>query len=527
MAITPPIIDQIRRAWEDAPRGKKSELIQKWANLLGCTPQTLYREMPTNRQRRKGERQIPGIESAAIVVARIKKCPPKDKGELTTEDALNLAIANGVIPAAMAAVSVATYNRVMRDLGMDQRQKRVQRFQAERPNQLHHIDASSSDCFYVARKLPDGDRVLKLHTSSSKGYKNKPVPTRERPWIYGLADDHSGFHLARYVAAEGESLVDNLDFLCWGWGKNDDTPFFGLPDRLKSDHGPMMKGNAAKDFLKRLGIEIDGSIPGHKEAHGKIERPWRTMWQRFELPFFVESDLKEFEITLSELNRRFLIYQQEYNAKPHRYEKTVSRLDAWRRISLHGGAVELPENALKTVVRRWERTVEADGCFSLEGKPYEVKGLHCAKVLVYRGVFDDRLVVVDKASGQKYEVEDFAPTPLDTFVGHSETPHEKAVKAAGELDIRNTLYQSPKALGNVKPFPTRIKETREIENPLAVDAYPSLEAALFDFTMICGFRLDKESREAISQLILENGLSRRLVTDLALEVQAEKERSAQ
>ncbi|MBE0598974.1 MAG: transposase family protein [Desulfuromonadales bacterium] len=515
MAIDPRMLDQVRRDWENALFGGKTEVIRKWAQLLGCTAQTLYQEMPTGRQRR-GERVLPGIEEAALIVAQIKKRPPKDKGELATEDALRLALDNGEIPEEMRAIPVATFNRVMRDLGMDKRPRRVQRYQAERPNQLHHIDASSSECFYVARRLPDGDRVLKLHAGSGKGYKNKPVPTRERPWIYGLADDNSGYHLARYVAAQGESLVDNLDFLCWAWSKNEDKPFFGLPDRIKSDHGPLMKGKAANDFLDRLQIDVAPSIPGQKEAHGKIERPWRTMWQRFELPFFAESDWKGFEISLSELNRRFRIYQEAYNAKAHRFEKKLSRLDAWRRVSLHGGAVALPENALQTIARRWERTVEADGCLSLEGKRYEVKGLHCARVYVYAGVFDDRLVVVDQATGLKYEVEDFAPTPLDTFVGHPETPHQKAVKAAEGLQIRNTLYESPKDQGNLKAFPTRVKETRKIENPLAVDAYASLELAMQALTALSGevFR-DPIDREVVQKLLLQNGLSRKYVHDMA------------
>lgn len=523
MDFDPFILEQVRKDWQAAPYGGKKSIIDGWAVRIGCTYQTLYREMPTKRQRRKGERRIAGIEEYATIVAQIKKRPPEHLGELTTAQALKIALDNGVVPKEMAKVPASTFDRVLREIGMTKRQRRISRYQAERPNQLHHVDASSSKCFYIARQLPDGDYVLKLHAGVS-GYKNKPVPIRLRPWVYGLTDDHSGYHLARYVAAYGESAKDNLDFLAWAWSKNDDKVLFGLPDQVKGDCGPMMKSEAAPEWFDRLGVKIDPSVPLQKDAHGKIERPWRTLWQCFEKPFFAESEWKKYEITLSDLNRRFLNYLEEYNAKPHRFEKNISRLQAWQRISLYGGAVAMPEDAILTAVRRWSRKVDAAGCFSIDNILYEVKGLHDAWAYIYRGIFDDRMVVVDQTTGQKYEVEDFVPNPVGTFKAHPETPHQKAVKAAETLELTNTLYSEPADKGNVAMFPTRIKETRQMDNPLTVDAYPSVEAAMHEFTALCGLKLDKENRAAIRQLLLENGLSRRVVTDLALEFQVENER---
>ena len=56
--------------------------------------------------------------------------------------------------------------------------RRVKRFQAERPNQLHHVDAASSKFLYIKQELGDGDYVLKLH-AGTMGYMNKPVPDRK------------------------------------------------------------------------------------------------------------------------------------------------------------------------------------------------------------------------------------------------------------------------------------------------------------------------------------------------------------
>lgn len=528
MDLDAAVISQIRCEWESAPYSAKRGVIEVWAANLNCSVNALYSNLETGRQRRKGDYKIEGIEDAAKIVAQVKKRPPKEIGELSMDQAIQIAIENKQIPESMKEVSVSTFNRILRDLGLNKKERRVQRFQALYPNQLHHLDASSSEIFYVARALPDGDYVLKINPRLSKRYKNKPVknPDRLRAWLYGLTDDYSGVHVARYVATTGESLGGNLNFLSWAWSKNNNELFFGLPERVKADQGPMMKGKAAQDFFNRLGIKIDPSPPYAKEAHGKIERPWRTHWQRFEKPFYVVNDWKNFEITLSEVNRRFLIYLEELNNRPHRYEKNITRLQAWKRINLSGGAVAMPENAIATIAKRFERTVRADGCFSIDGITYEVKGLHSAKVYVYQGVFaDDRTVVMDKATGNKYEVETFKPTPLDTFVGHKDTPHQKAVKAGEMLQLENTLYAAPKDNRKVAHFPTKIKETREIQNPLAVNVYLSVDEAMRDFAAICGFKIDKKNREAIRDLIIKNGLSRRFVTDLALEAQVENERS--
>jgi hypothetical protein len=359
----PYILKMLISDWEEAPMLNKTEMVKKWAETLGVTIQTLYKELPVSKPRKKGKRLIMGIEDSAKVVAAIKRRAPAHRGLLGTEQAIKLAIGNGMIPAEMADVATGTFDRVMRDSGVGKTQRRISRFQAERPNELHHVDASSSQYFYIHSELSDGDYMLRIH-SGIAGYKNKPVQIRLRPWVYGVTDDNSGVHVARYVAAMGESFIDNMQFLAWAWSKKEGHFFFGLPDKTKGDKGPMNSSDSASEWFARVGIEKDESVPMGKEAHGKIERPWRTQWKRFEEPFFIESKNKKFEITLSELNRRFMIYQEEQNCKPHRYEHTLSRRQVWEKISKYGGAVAMPEDAIRTVVRRWSRKVDAAGVFN-------------------------------------------------------------------------------------------------------------------------------------------------------------------
>jgi len=534
MELEPVMLNQIIADWQGATKGRRRKALETWADLLKCTVKTLYQSIPNefknSRKPREQKSRISEIEDHAWTVALVKRKPSRGRKEITTEDAIDIAIGNGLIPEDMKGVAASTFNTHMRQMGLNKRIKKRSRFQAEYPNQLHHIDASSSECFTVVRVLPDGDVVLKLDVRPHKGYKNKEIKTEERLrlWIYGLVDDYSGYHKARYVAAPGESMGDNLNFCSWVWSN------IGLCEWLKADHGPMMKGAAANDFLKRLGVDVDPSIPYASESHGKIERPWRTLWHRFETPFFVENH-KTFEIKLSELIKRFDNYQERYNQRPHRYERNISRFQAWQRVSLRGGIVKLPENAIATTAKRYGRTVGSDGCFSIDNVLYEVKGLHSGKVWVYEGAFDDRMVVVSRVTGEKHEVEKFAPLTYGEYKAPKESSHERAVKEARELGVvdengikqglRNTLYTEPIDHKNVENFPIRVKEIRQAEDVLDPNTYPSVAAAIKDFIAISGIFLDMEARKVIQDQIINNGLNKTFVQGLALEIQAENERS--
>ncbi|MFZ2949192.1 MAG: hypothetical protein WA003_06875, partial [Desulfuromonadaceae bacterium] len=188
--IDPAMLAIVKRDLNAAPQGGRTQVMQGWAARLDISVQSLYRSIPQGRKR-EGARQIDGIESASLIVAQIKSRPPEHRGQIATVDAVKLAIENGLIDESFSDVHVGTFDRVLREIGANKQKRRIERYQAERPNEMHHVDASSSNCLYVARELPDGDYVLKIY-GGTKDYKNKPVPIRLRPWIYGLTDDHSG-----------------------------------------------------------------------------------------------------------------------------------------------------------------------------------------------------------------------------------------------------------------------------------------------------------------------------------------------
>jgi len=519
MAIRQSVIAQIQQEYDNAPRGCKTVVVKKWARLLKCSPKRIWAVLETGRKRQRDEDKTELLREITKTVFGIKHRVPDCTSPLSTDQAYNFALKNGLLPKDAPMYSVSSINKMGNRMELNKRSRRIQRFQAEQPNQMHHIDASSSQFFYVDDVLPDGDYILKLH-KSSKYYKNKPIPKQVRPWIYGLVDDYSGCGVARYTAAPGESLADNLEFLEWAWGNTDDKPFHGLPKKIKADKGPMMRGKSVEDLLERLSVDVDPSVPGAKDAHGKIERPWRTLWQRFEKQFLVVDDWENFEIKLSELNRQLLIYfNQEYNQRQHRYEAEITREQAWRKISLLGGVRPLPEGAICTTFEKQRRKVNNDGTFKLDNKTYEVKGLHDAWVNVFINIFNDEMLVENIETGKKYEVKDFKPNPVDTFTAHKDTPFQKNQKAGADLPINKTLFEEEPQATNIISLPTRVQQEQQFDSVFNSDAYSSLPAAMEDFMSLTGIFpiAESEDRKYLEQKIIEKKLSKSFVQKTAAE----------
>jgi hypothetical protein len=516
-------MEQIRAEVNAAPRGQKAVVVARWAEVLKVDRATVYTllRVPGGRTRKAGAKSRE-LVAWATVAAVYKKSPPPGAGEISTDQAVRLAVQNGDLPAGALEVPVATINRTIRALGLAPQARRRNRIQAGYPNRRHHFDASSSKFLYVARDLGGGDYLLKLHRPGQMGYKNKPIPVeRLRPWVYGVTDDYSGRLIVRYTVAHGESLVDSLSFLAHAWER------MGLPEDLLADQGILKKGFASADLIARLDVGLPESLPYAKEAHGKIERPWRTLWQRLEKPMFA-GDWKKFELKLSELHVMTENYLAEYNAMPHRFEREISRMDAWEKINWRGGLVALPEDALATVARRKKRKVDVAGWFEYQGKAYEVAGLHNAWVYVYEGVFGDRLAVQDIKTGTRYNASAPRILDVDEFRAHPETPHDRAVKEAATLDVPRAamLYQSaPEARAESAALkaPARVKAVREIEDPLDASVHPTVEEAYREFAGIVGAFIPEDMREEVMAEIESNGRDREFVRMFALDVRAAME----
>jgi hypothetical protein len=512
---------RIKQELMSAPHGHKTTIVHRWAVIVGLAPQTLYRRLELGGREREAAPVRPELREWAKVVASVKKRPPEEAGEISTDQAVRIAIEAKLIPVSAMDVAVATFDRVMREIGTTKKSVRATRFQAKVPNQAHHFDASTSKFFFVARRLPDGDYVLRMHRPA-RYYKNKPVPVDAlRPWYYGMVDDHSGRKCATMIVSQGENAADSLLAVDKFWR------VLGVPKKLLADQGMLKKCLASSGYIKACGVELPQMMPYAKRGHGKIENPWKTQWQRFEKPFFAVSDWEKFELAASELNRRLERYIEEENARPHRFERELTRMDAWRRVMLAGGITVLPGDALSRAHRVDERKVGVDGLISLDGVTYEVKGLHDAWVYVYQSMFEDRLVAEDKETSERYEVKNFAPLDEGEYRNYDDTPHERAVKDGTALVIPESAlpYRETRDEGrgtNVVSLPIKRTE-REVESVFILDSYATTEDALEDLCGTVGTFIADADRAALSALIEENGRSRAYVRELAMEIRGEIE----
>ncbi len=473
---------QIIIDWNQASHGCKTSVLEAWAKVLKMSTNTLWRDIRKSRRSKRKKRSDTGSynpEYAAWtkIIWQLKLRPPEEAGMVITEHARRAALKDGIIPPRAAAVPLGTFSRIARELKLNRGQgERWVRFQAKYPNLLHQFDASSSKFFYIHHRMPDGERVLRLHRPA-KHYKNKPVPIRERPWVYGVVDDHSGYCLSRYVAAEGESAAHGVDFLAYAWGCEKDSRLTmrGLPKLLMLDNGPLAKSTPMSEFFERLGVKKVLGKPYAKKGHGKIERPWRTLWKNFELSFFMMSDWEKFEITLTEFNRQLDNYLVEYAQRPHRYEHNISREQSWMKVIERGGVVDIPPEALLTIFRREERTAKG-GYFTFANQEYEIDGMTEGKIWVYKGVFDVRLIVESQETHQKYEAKISKPLSFGERIEVIQTEAEKLLEQGGDLLITHSIYEEATET-NLVAIPVRGEE-REIEDPLAVPAPAQKQEAL-------------------------------------------------
>ncbi|MDA8106182.1 MAG: hypothetical protein M0Z71_12495 [Nitrospiraceae bacterium] len=523
--IEPSVIGLIQRDWSNAPYGERTRIAHQWAVILGISPGVVFSSLKIgNGRARKAEAKNPLYQEWTKIVSAIKKAPPDGAGEISTDQAVEIGVKWGKLPPDALNVPDATYNAIARKMGLNKKERRVSRFQADRPNRLHHFDASSSKYLYIAGREGEDDYIIKIHRPGSGDYKNKPIPCdRLRPWYYGVVDDHSGRLEGDIYAAAGENSIHSLQAVCHAWS------IMGICDELLADQGMLKKGLISRELIARLGVGLPESMPYAKEAHGKIERPWRTGWQRFEKPYYV-GDWKKFSILLSELKTQFQTYlAEDYNHKKHRFERSITRMQAWSRVNLHGGIVQIPENAIATAARRIERTVDQDGTLELDGRIYEVQHLHSAKVIVFVGVFDDRIIVQDKADGKKYEVKEFKPNNVGEFTAHADTPHQKLVKESAEMLsgaapmlYAESMEQRAEGTGKkVVSMPIRTKEERTIEDPFDVDHYADTAAAWVGFCEITGpVMMEAGERRDVEKLFAEHDLSKDFIRNFALEYRA-------
>jgi hypothetical protein len=155
----------------------------------------------------------------------------------------------------------------------------------------------------------------------------------------------------------------------------------------------------------------------------------------------------------------------EYNARPHRYQKHISRADIWwQSINSRGGIIKIPQTATSTIFNRHPRVVRG-GYLSFNNKQYEVIGLDEGAVWVYEGIFNDKLIVEHIKTHKKYKVNTFTPLSFGQTAEIINSEAEQLLLDNPVLLTKSAYEQPPKT--NIMPIPVRSTE-KNIDDPFQI-----------------------------------------------------------
>ena len=444
---------------------------------------------------------------------------------LTLDLAIDSGIEMGVLPPEAAAMPVQTARRIARELGLRRRSKRTHRLHADYPMQAFCVDASQSQCLVVSHRGNDDDWSLKLHRRPypASGYKNKPVgPDRMRLWVYAGWDMCTGYTVARYVVAQGETAIDTAAFLAWAFEEKDDPriPLHGLADDVWLDLGPAARSGPVTDLLERLDVNIALGLPYAKERMGGVERSHRTRWDRFERALFLRSSEI---IKLSELNARLIEFTVRENGR--RLSRTrpegsraMSRTAAWpildRRRPADRPLRACPPDVIATIAQKKDGAwIDFNGILRWNGE-YEVADWSNRHVTARRAVDGtDTVTVEDPVTGERRTARRYVARSYGDARSAPATALDRLL-ADDAPEGGADLYAPAEGAARAGRLPSRAAAV-PIDNPLDADRLPSIERAMALFVSLYPHPLSAANVAAVRARIDQSGLSRQAVTTLA------------
>ena len=377
-------------------------LMQETAQLYGMAEVTLYRVLRVQarpRALRRSDRGEPRVlpkatlERYCEIIAAMKiRTANKQGHHLSTAEALRLLETYGIqtpeghVQAPPAVLKKTTVNRYLKQWGYDHptllRQPPAVRFQAQHSNECWHFDLSPSDLKHV--KAP-------VWVQEGRG--------RPLLMLYSVVDDRSGVSYQEYHGVYGEDVEAALRFLFAAMSPKpaEGFPFYGIPQMLYMDNGPIARSRVFHQVMKYLGVEVRTHLPQGKDGRrvtarskGKVERPFRTVKEMQETLYHFHEPATE-----DEANAWLIQFLLRYNTMQHRSE-LHTRFEDW--------LTNLPASGVRAMCS-WERfcafareperrQVGVDARIAVEGTRYEVDpDLAGETVTLWWGLFDSELYV--------------------------------------------------------------------------------------------------------------------------------------
>ena len=527
-------IKQAHAEWSASGRGERTATLERWGEILGISSRRLrdlFRQHglveAKEKTIRKNCRRYPHWEKWTEIIGAVKFSPDPDEGCLATVDAVRTALLNGMLPETAGAVPPRTWDRWMMELNIHNRAPQARRIRASEPNQQWYGDASRSKHFKVLRRLGGGDYLLEFQSRKAGPYANKPEREQgDRLWVYGFADDCSSLEIDKYMVARGENAEDFLRALDWAMARPaGDLIMRGRPLNLKIDNGPARKSLLACDAFMRCGIGLPPRKPNHSRGGGRVERPFRTLWQSFEQTWWPEARSRlndgrgKLRLHLSELNEALQNYSIEYQHRPHPSISGMTRAQVWLQIA-YAGLVEIAPGAVFSGYKQHTRKLDAAGWFSYRGKKWMVRDLHSCTVDVYEDI-ESNLFIRD-AKGYGHKVRPAVEDELGIYRAQKAGRRDGLVAGlSGEI---TPIYSVPQAEQKVVAMPPRVTRTVEAKLPFTEPGtYRTVEealSALIDRTGVERWRQFDEEAIGALRAHLEKDLTESAVSELARDLRA-------
>lgn len=363
------LLNEIQREVDGAPHGAKTATLEPWADLLGCSVATLYRHLGRKRKRRKvGCGRRPSIPEHLLEFIWDTKIAAEEIGLANRRLSTRRALANARALELDGAddASVSGINAAIRRLGWDLEPVR-QRMEPLHALDVVHLDFSRSKYFQIYA-FDGSDYLLRV---DGRQLQYKEEGRAMRSWIVGIIDGHSRLSRLRMYPATGEDATLALQALQQFWTAETEHPFVHAPRVLWSDRGAAARTKAFTDVMASLDINVH--LAQSKEAQGKIERQFRTLWSDFEVPLALE------------LGHGAHLPLAEYNA---RLEAWCIEQCGWHHPTQRGTRGELYQKSIRLTLpdgRPVARTLDADLLGALFFTDYRV-------------VDDTRSITIDRQS---------------------------------------------------------------------------------------------------------------------------------
>ena len=519
----------IRAALADSAYGAKTVIAERLATLYGVSVATVYRSASASRISRRRASVRPEYRDWVRTAVTIAHRAPAEP--ISLDIAIEAGIINGELPPEAAEMPLGTAYRIRCELGLQRRERRTQRLNADYPMQAVQFDGSTSMYLSVVRKVDDNDWLLKSYRRpiTARGYKNKPLgPYRERLVTYGLWDMCTGYKLSSYVVARGEDALDSAEALIGFLAGKEDPRLVmhGVPDDLWLDQGPITKSRITTDLLDRLGVRLVTGEAYDKTRMGGVERAWRTLWARFERSLFL---LNRDELLLSEVSARLTEYLvRENDRRPARVRvggRAASRAAAWTALTNARPADNrlrrLPDNPLATLAAEAPRRLDRNGHLRWGGLVYEAPSLFDVWVTARRAPDGSGDVVVECAkTGVRELATLIEPRAYGEVRGAPKLPLETLLEEAPADYPDADLYAPSGEPPNVLRMSARATAAAPLENPLDAGGYPDIDSAMRDFYGWYAHVTTPDQDRLIRRIISERGLEKQAVIDLANEMVA-------